>query len=175
MTGACLLFCYVAGTVGLPMPVGVAGAGGACLHGASVSGVCHCSAESILAGQCCCHRQAIASACCAHKGESPAEPHTLSETATPKVAGSCCRQMTSKQGRPADRSGEQLERLTRCPCGPGSADSSLVCTDPRLPTPGIALTGAPQIVGFVVNEPTLAPGGALEPLTPPPRATRVTL
>ena len=165
--GACLLISYVVGTVGLPAPL--AGPGGSCQQGAGGSHACCCSAASILAGTCCCSKPVVQRSCCSEKPARPSVRTVLRESAKP-AAGSCCTKSESSSSVQSRETGDNELRVSGCPCGPGAPDAGFVCADPRLAAEPVIVSGAVREEAGPAVQSDSAPGGALEPLTPPPRA-----
>lgn len=166
--GACLLVSYVAGAVGLPVPL--AGPGGSGRQGSGGSHACCCSAASILAGTCCCSKPVVQQSCCSEKPARPSVRTVLRESVKP-TAGSCCTKSESSRPVHSRGDGDNELRVSGCPCGPGAPDAGFVCADPRLVTEPVIVSGAVCAEAGPAVESVSAPGGALEPLTPPPRAT----
>lgn len=165
--GACMLVSYIGGTVGLPAPL--AGPRGSCQHGAGGSRACCCSAASILAATCCCSQPVVQRSCCSQKPVRPTVRTVLRESAKP-AAGSCCTKSESSRSVQNRETSDNELRVSGCPCGPGAPDASFVCADPRLATEPVSVSGSVREQADPAVESVSAPGGALEPLTPPPRA-----
>jgi hypothetical protein len=164
--GACLLVSYVVGTVGLPAPL--AGPGKSCHHGVAGSHACCCSASSILAGTCCCSKPVVQRSCCSEK-TAQHSVRTMLRESVKTATHSCCTKTESSKSVPSQDSSENELRVSGCPCGPGAPDASFVCADPRLATEPVIVSGPVRVEAGPAVESISAPGGALEPLTPPPR------
>jgi hypothetical protein len=165
--GACLLVSYVVGSVGVPAPL--AGPGGSCQYGSGGAHACCCSAASILAGTCCCSKPVVQRSCCSQKTAAESESALLKES-TKSAARSCCSKTSAPTAVPTQDSSDNELRVSGCPCGPGAPDATFVCADPRLPNEPVIVSGFVRVEAGPVIESVSAPGGALEPLTPPPRA-----
>ena len=158
--GACLLLCYVVGTVGLPAPS---------LGAIAANGGCRCSPASVLAGTCCCSHPGVKvqRSCCVDKGDGSRVRADLSESAK-RVARSCCQPKLTASA--LQKSGNNELRVCACPCGPDAPDASVACTDPRLPAASTTLTIELPIAARLSIASDSAPSGTLEPQIRPPRA-----
>ncbi|MBL8849036.1 MAG: hypothetical protein JNG89_05105 [Planctomycetaceae bacterium] len=155
---ACVLLCYVAGTVGLPAPS---------LGAIAANGACRCSPASVLAGTCCCHNPGATRSCCADKSARPFVRPVLQESGK-SSARSCCQPKATTASTTHDDKNEL--RVSTCPCGPTAPDGSLMCTDPRLPIAATLLSIELPVGEKLPIASLSAPRGALEPQTPPPKA-----
>lgn len=166
LTGLCLVWCYIVGTVGLPLP----GVGGSCRSPSGGGEVCRCSVASVLAGTCCCRSHAARRTCCEARAAAPAArsvPHEITKSAVPRTC--CSSRNAASDGKGQDSSRNEL-RVSGCPCGPGAPDAGFICVDPRLPPSAISLTIDFRVVSHLPITSASAPSGTLEPQTPPPRS-----
>ncbi|MFO1096022.1 MAG: hypothetical protein U0992_22355 [Planctomycetaceae bacterium] len=162
-----VLLSYLAGMIGLPMPL--AAARGIVL--ARTGHNCCCPSASVLAGTCCCRQGGLTRSCCAGKASEAPVAVVVRDTPKTDPVRSCCQSKKPAKPRSEREQPRNNElQFSVCPCGSAGPDASLICADPRLPMTSNWLPAESGPAGRVHIESASAPSGTLEPQTPPPRA-----